>query len=530
MFIYIKRFWKDNLVLGLLILGSAIMETIATVLLSTSFNELIAFDIEAFTLTILKMVGAYLVFLVFTYFEIVKQNQTIQKMVTAIRTDITRRMEKTSYSGFHEKQVGTYASWLSNDINTIESQTYSGIYTVAKGIIGTFTAVVALFFFHWSLVILSFLIASLTLLLPRILQKQMGEATLRTTQENERFLSKANDVLSGFDTLFSYNHLHKITKDIKIASDSLADAKNNQARVIGKVAILGALGNIIGQFSVLLLTGWLAFRSILTVGSIASTVSLAGTIFNTVGNISQQIAGITSTKTIFIKFETISLGEMEEKDSLETLHDGFHINQLDYAYGDKQILNHINYSFKLNKKYAIVGPSGSGKSTLLNILNGKLTDYQGSVTLSDKELKQISGHDLRDKILYIDQSPYLFEGSIRYNITLGEYFTDEQISKAIKDSNLDDLIESLPAGIDTPVGESGRSFSGGQRQRIALARGLIRGKTYILLDEGTSSLDEESALKIEESLMSNPELTVIMITHHLKEPIKERLDGILQLA
>lgn len=124
----------------------------------------------------------------------------------------------------------------------------------------------------------------------------------------------------------------------------------------------------------------------------------------------------------------------------------------------------------------------------------------------------------------------MFEGTIRYNITLGEEFTEEQLKQAIIDSDLENLIRNLPDGLDTPVGEAGRSLSGGQRQRIALARGLIRGKTCILLDEGTSNLDERSALKIEESLVNNPDLTVVMITHRLRDAIKERLDGILELA
>lgn len=103
------------------------------------------------------------------------------------------------------------------------------------------------------------------------------------------------------------------------------------------------------------------------------------------------------------------------------------------------------------------------------------------------------------------------------------------MTKALKESALEEVITALPQGLDTSVGEGGRLFSGGQRQRIALARGLIRGKTWILVDEGTSSLDEASALEIEERLVSNPKLTVIMITHHLRESIKDRLTGILTL-
>lgn len=530
MFKYIKHFWKDNLLVGFILFGGAISQTFGSVLTASAFNALIAFDLQEFVVITLQMFIVYMFFLLFTYLQIVKQNQAIQKMVTAIREDITTRMEQTSYNDFHEKQVGTYTSWLSNDMNTIETQTYSGIYTVASGIISTITSAIALFFFHWSLVLWSFIVAGLTLLLPRIYQNKLGEAALATTQGNEQFLSKSNDVLGGFDTLFSYSKLKKITLDIKEASLKLANAKDHQARVTGKVAILGALGNVFGQLSTLALTGFLAFRSLLSVGSIASTGGLAGTIFNTVGNISQQIASIRSTQPIFDKFESISFDKNSGKDRLTELNDGFVLNNLGYAYGEKEILNDINYSFNLKDKYAIVGPSGSGKSTLLNILNGKLTDYTGSITLANKELKQISGKDLREHILYIDQVPYLFEGTIRYNITLGEEFSEVELKQAIIDSDLEELVRKLPEGLDTSVGEAGRSFSGGQRQRIALARGLIRGKNCILVDEGTSSLDEESAVKIEDSLLNNPTLTVIMITHHLRPSTENKLDGILNLT
>lgn len=364
MFKYIKRFWKDNLIVGLVLFGGAISQTMVSILTASAFNAIIAFDFQEFAFVVLQIFAVYMIFLFFTYLQVVKQNQTIQKMVTAIREDITTRMEQTSYNGFHEKQIGTYTSWLSNDINTIEGQTYSGIYTVASGIIGTITSAIALLFFHWSIVVWSFIVAGITLLLPRIYQKKLAEATLATTEENEEFLSKANDVLGGFDTLFSYSKLKKITLDIKEASIALAEAKDHQARVTGKVAILGALGNVFGQLSILVLTGFLAFRSILSVGAIASTEGLAATIFNTVGNISQQIASIRSTQPIFDKFETISFDDISGKENLIELDEGFQLNELEYAYGDKEILNDINYSFNLRNKYAIIGASGDRKSVV----------------------------------------------------------------------------------------------------------------------------------------------------------------------
>ena len=157
------------------------------------------------------------------------------------------------------------------------------------------------------------------------------------------------------------------------------------------------------------------------------------------------------------------------------------------------MLDNINQAFDLGKKYAIVGTSGSGKTTLLNILNGKLTDYRGSVKFNGCELNSLSGDSLRESILYLDQQPYIFDGTIRDNITLDETFTEDEINHAIAKSALQDVIDLLPNGIDTSIGEGGRLLSGGQKQRIALARGLIRGKKI----EATSSLDQKNALEIE---------------------------------
>lgn len=115
-------------------------------------------------------------------------------------------------------------------------------------------------------------------------------------------------------------------------------------------------------------------------------------------------------------------------------------------------------------------------------------------------------------------------------MTLGENFSEQEIHTALKASCLAEVIEKLPQGIDTPIGEAGRLLSGGQRQRVALARGFLRGKKIILLDEGTSSLDEKSALEIEQQLVENEELTVLMITHQLRDVVRERLDGVLELG
>ncbi|MFC6465073.1 ATP-binding cassette domain-containing protein [Marinilactibacillus sp. GCM10026970] len=513
----------------MLLLITASCQTVVSVLNARAFNALIDLDFELFFWTTLQMFMIFMLFLFFTFLQINTMSRVKQRMLTSIRRSITERLEKVSYKTFHEKQVGTYASWLSNDMNTIEVDAFDEFYAVLSGIIATATSVFALFFFHWSIVILSFVIGALTLWLPKLFEKKLATASLETTRQNEVFLSKSSDALSGFDTLFSFNLLSRITSSVRLASLELAEAKNRQARVMSFVVSLGAFGNILGQLSVLALTGFLAFQSLLSLGSIASTGNLASTIFNTVGNLSQRIAGIRATRPIFEKFEKIDSLDEHVNEHI-SCRSGFELSNVSYSYGGPPLFDQLSYSFSLGGKYAITGASGSGKSTLFNVLSGKLTDYSGSVSFAGHELETLTGQQLRQHVLYVEQVPYLFDGTIRDNITLGETFGDDILKTALAQSALDEFILQLPEGLDTPVGEGGRSLSGGRRQRIALARGLVRGKSIILIDEGTSSLDEASAIKIEQHLMSNPKLTVLMITHHLRDSIRSQLDGLLSLS
>jgi ABC-type transport system involved in cytochrome bd biosynthesis fused ATPase/permease subunit len=163
-------------------------------------------------------------------------------------------------------------------------------------------------------------------------------------------------------------------------------------------------------------------------------------------------------------------------------------------------------------------------------LNGKLTNYTGSARLMGNELKAVDGFDIRQEVMYLDQTPYIFEGTIRDNVSLNNDFSDETIWAALKKAGLEATVQDLNGQLDGDIGESGRLLSGGQKQRLALARGLAHGKSIILLDEGTSSLDQETALKIEKDLMKDPSLTVIMITHRIHSEIEASLDGILHLG
>lgn len=364
-------------------------------------------------------------------------------MVTAIRKDITQSIEKLSYQAFHDKHSSSFASWLTNDINTIEENGFAGIYEIITLTITGIGAIIALLYFHWSILLFSLISAIFTLWLPQLVTKRVQEATLEVTHEEEKFMQIVTDTLQGFDTLFSYNLLSRITRRIEEGSKKVAQSTVNQHTQVSYSAILGVSGNLIGQIGVWVLSAVLAFRQVISIGSISATEGLSFQIFNSVGNITNYWTQVRMVYPIFEKFASIEQVDQPIYDKFVVDETGIDLKNLSYAYDNQFVFEELDYHFNFGHKYAIIGPSGSGKTTLLNILNGKLTNYTGSARLMGNELKAVDGFDIRQEVMYLDQTPYIFEGTIRDNVSLNNDFSDETIWVALKKAGLEATVQDL---------------------------------------------------------------------------------------
>lgn len=215
--------------------------------------------------------------------------------------------------------------------------------------------------------------------------------------------------------------------------------------------------------------------------------------------------------------------------SLPAFENKISFQNISFSYPDKPVLSQLNLEFEKGKEYALLGPSGCGKSTVFHLIMGQLQNYTGDILFDQTNAREIDPDSLSLQIAYIEQDVYLFNSTIRDNITLGHSFTDEQVEKALKNSALLNDLPSLPNGLETAVGENGNNLSGGQKQRVAIARALIHNRSILLVDEGTSALDQKNADIVEQNLLSNPDLTLILISHHLTEEGKRRFDKVYEL-
>ena len=222
----------------------------------------------------------------------------------------------------------------------------------------------------------------------------------------------------------------------------------------------------------------------------------------------------------------------EGKKQLEDVTGTFDFEDVSFHYknSDKPVLNHLNLHVKQGETIALVGESGAGKSTVLNLVIGFHLADGGKVLLDGNDMREIDLRTYRKHLAVVPQTSILFSGTIRENITYGnEHVSDEELERVIKAANLTDLMESLPNGVDTMVGEHGGKLSGGQRQRIAIARALIRDPEVIVLDEATSALDSISEKLIQEALENLTKGRTTFIVAHRLSTIRDA-DKIAVLA
>lgn len=255
-------------------------------------------------------------------------------------------------------------------------------------------------------------------------------------------------------------------------------------------------------------------------GLVTGTVAMMGSfgpvvaLSNLSNNLNQTIA---SGNRVLNLLEEKTLVE-EVLDGKSVSFEGAEVQNLSFAYDEKEILKDFDAAFPKGKMIGIHGPSGCGKSTLLKLLMRFWDSDKGEVLISGENVKNLNTENLRSMISYITQETYIFNGTIAENISLGaDCFTTEEIEGAAKKASLHDFIMSLPHGYDTKTGELGSSLSGGERQRIGLARAFLYDAKFMLLDEPTSNLDSLNEAVILKSLKDekdkDPDKTMILVSH-----------------
>ena len=507
-------------------------------LASICFDFLMGFIIDIFAsgdsskFLVITIVSISLIIIMFLteYIDGLVMSSYIKNTVNYLRTDIFSKVINKDIKDFSLDNSGKYISILYNDIKIIEDSFFNNLFQVISCIISFTISLVVLFSISPSIVIFISIFGVLGFIIPNALSKKLVVQKNEYSENLQQVTSITKDLFSGFEVIKGFNISKKINEIFSNASNNVETSKKKYSVLEAIIRGFSLSFSVTIYLGVLLLGGYLMYKQSITVGTAIIIIQLSTHIVGPVKLSISLINQIRSVSLIADKIETIleDTKDSFENTNLNNFVDSIEIKNLDFSYNEeRKALDNINLSIDKNKKYAIVGESGSGKSTLIKLLMRYYNDYEGSILLDNNDLKNIYSSDLYKNMSMIQQNVFMFDDSIKENIRLYSTHDDNEILDSCKRAGLSKLIERLPEGINSLVGENGNKLSGGEKQRIAIARALINDTQILILDESTSALDNETAYNLEKSLLNLDDLTLITVTHKLIKNILVDYDEII---
>ena len=507
-------------------------------LASICFDFLMGFIIDIFAsgdsskFLVITIVSISLIIIMFLteYIDGIVMSSYIKNTVNYLRTDIFSKIINKDIKDFSLDNSGKYISILYNDIKIIEDSFFNNLFQVISCFISFIISLVVLFSISPSIVIFISIFGVLGFVIPNALSKKLVVQKSEYSQNLEEVTSITKDLFSGFEVIKGFNISNKINEIFKTASTNVEDSKKKYSILEAIIRGFSLSFSVTIYLGVLLLGGYLMYKESITVGTAIIIIQLSTHIVGPVKLSISLINQIRSVTLIADKIENIleDTNADFEDTKLDSFSNSISIKNLDFSYSEeRKALDNINLTFEKNKKYVIVGESGSGKSTLIKLIMRYYNDYSGNISIDNRDLKSIYSADLYKNMSMIQQNVFMFDDSIKENIRLYSTHDDNEILDSCKRAGLSKLIERLPEGINSLVGENGNKLSGGEKQRIAIARALINDTQILILDESTSALDNETAYNLEKSLLNLDDLTLITVTHKLIKNILVDYDEII---
>ena len=450
-----------------------------------------------------------------------------QRSVEAgLRGAMIRKLQQLSITFHKEIESGKIQSKVMRDVEAIENFT-SQIFTTAITVIVNMTISLVIVINKNIAVFFMFLVCiPFTVLLSNVFKKKMRKLSHNFRKEIE---NTASDVLD-MEELIPVTRAHALENhEVKKLTSSVSRIAESGYKMDKIYALFGSANWVmfsLFQMICLFFTGILAYHGKITIGDVTLYQSYFNSLIAQVSSIIGLLPIIAKgTESISSIGEILSSDDVEnnkDKIKIESLKGEYEFKNVCFKYDDKTpVLNGFSLTVKAGETVALVGESGSGKSTVLNLVIGFNKLDSGSFKIDGIDAADIDMRSYRRFISMVPQNSILFSGTIRENITYGRrHVTDELLNYAVKAARLESVIEKLPDGLDTKVGEHGAKLSGGQRQRISIARAIIRNPRVIIFDEATSALDSVTESEIQKAIENLTENRTTFIVAHRLSTIK----------
>lgn len=514
-----------SLLLGIIfavvtVLSAKILQEVIDAALTSELTEF--WQILIFTLIFFAFTS------LLTYFYGRINTKIINLVLADYRLAVYQGTMAQNYQDFHKNNSGEYLSALTNDLKLVEEHYLKALFATIQYSFILIATIIMLISLSVKVTIALFLSVSLMFIIPSLLGKNLQTKQAEVSSRLEKFTKQSKDIFAGFEVIKSFNaftpfnqifkQANNRVKDSKLAADNLLVLNESASNMLGTLC----------QFVVVFTSAYLIIQGELTAGTSIALIQLSGSFIMPIITILTNLPKIKGITPIIEKLDRYTQpSENLNKKLPFSFNTAIEAKQLSFGYEEqKNILQQIDLKIEKGKKYVFAGKSGCGKSTLAQLLSGYYQNYHGQLLMDGKDYQKYDIQATGNLISNIHQNVYMFDDSLINNVTLYGTYSAAELKQALKKSGVSNFSTSLET--HTTIGENGNRLSGGQKQRVAIARAMIRNTPILILDEGTSALDKQTAYEIEEQLLQT-DLTLITITHNLDPQLLTKYDEIIYL-
>ena len=484
---------------------------------------------EALTQAIL--IGAIVIFIYasLNFISLRLRNKLVRQIMSRYKNKVFESILDRDYREFSKEKSGKFISILTENMKKIEQDYLHQYFNISKNISLMIFSLVAMFIGNWFLTLLVIIASIIPMMISGFIGQKSASLQNSSMIADQKYLAKVKDILAGFLVIKSFNVKEIIRQDYKNESEKLDEIYF----IKGKFDVLSnVISQLSGMIVFLVAFGggmYLVFGGHTTIGSVTAIVQLVNFVVMPLNEIGMGMSKFREGQATLNAFEVKDVTGLQTGETKEYFDDVISFSNIDFSYPntEEKIFNHLSLKVQKGEKIAIVGMSGSGKSTLLNLLLRFYDVTSGYISIDNQDLQAISAESLYNLMTIVQQDVYIFDDTLKANITLSQSFTEDDIKKAVQQSGLESYILENELGLQTLCGENGSNLSGGERQRLSIARALIRKTPILLLDEATSSLDNKVTTEIENSILEIQDLTVLVVTHKLNKSILKKYNRIL---
>jgi len=543
---FARPYWWQLAALTLIAMFTSALSLVFPALTGNVIDSVIQRDVPALQSIILFLVGIAALQGSISFIQTYWTTVVGERLLVDLRTKVYKHLQHLPLSFFLDNKTGELLSRLTNDVTLIRSTLTSNLLGLAQNFITLALGLVIVIAGPDTLLAQA---SQLNLKLPASHNTASFGPTLLVVAAILLPIMILPFLISGYLRKYVKRELATLSEATAASEESISNAKVVKAftreeyeitrydrlvwQQFGIILKRARLNSAVQAVTTLLSTAGLAaflwyggtsvLNGSLTIGTLTTIVlyiSFLTRPFLTIGTLYSQFQiSLGAAERIFdLLDEPISLADEPNAFPLPSIQGNLRFEHVSFGYTkDTEVLHNISFEAKQGQVLALVGPSGAGKTTIANLIPRFFDVQSGHITVDGYDIRHVQVKSLREQIGIVLQEPVLFGTTIRENIAYGRLdATQEQIEEAARAANAHEFIEPLPQGYDTLVGERGVKLSGGQRQRIAIARALLRDPRILILDEATSSLDNESESLVQqalERLMHNR--TTIVIAHRL---------------